>query len=133
MKFLKIITIVSFLFTIGVDKNELMNLFVLLFYLNDLAHVMGPNYEIFLPGSLMGIFIVGLFFIIFMCKKYKNRYLLTGSLILLLGIEVYLSGILHYHKITFWFMFPFLVFIASSVVLLIKSFKGNKVIINTLF
>ncbi|RDC54894.1 hypothetical protein DU508_18935 [Pedobacter chinensis] len=129
MKYLKIISIISFLLINGLGEHGIPNfagIFLCLHeFLTDII-TLPHTHEIAWGLGLFAISAIGCILIILFSKKYRDRYLLVFSFMVLIAIEIYSSGILRYNKITLWFIFPFLVFIVSSVVLILRSFKSQR-------
>jgi len=130
MKYLKTIATISFLLINGLGEHGIPN-FAGIFlglhqFINDIV-TQPHTHEIAWKLGLFAISAIGCILIILFSKKYRDRYLLVFSFIVLIAIEIYSSGALRYQKITFWFIFPFSIFFVSTVILIIKSFKKAKV------
>ncbi|MBT2563404.1 hypothetical protein J7E50_01320 [Pedobacter sp. ISL-68] len=129
MRYLKILSIISFLLINGLGEHGIptfagIGLCIYQFINDILTFIHNNNKEISWSLGLIGISTIICISIILLAKKYKDRYLLALSLIILLGIEIYMSGVLRYYdKIDPWFIFPMLVFLVSSITLVAKSFK----------
>lgn len=128
MKYLKILSIISFLFVNGLGEHGIPNFagipLCLLSFFDDLqVHTfLKISWGLGVVGVLSLAALIGIAFF----RQYRDRFLLLACFIALLVIEVYFSGILHHNKIIFWFAFPLSVFITSSVALIIISFKKPK-------
>jgi hypothetical protein len=129
MRFLKIIVLVSFLLINGLGPHGIPNFAGILICLNqfiiDIFNSFSHEYEISWILGLVGISSITSILMILLSKKYRDRYLLMIALAVLLSCEIFLSDILHYQAITSWFIFPLIVFILSSVVLITKNFQGK--------
>lgn len=130
MRLLKIITVTSFLFINGLGPHGIPNFagipLCLYQFTIDIFNSFSHKYEISWLLGLVGVSTIGAISIVLFSKQYKDRYLVAVALSILLCSEIFLSAVLHHHKLIFWFIFPFLVFIASSIALLLKSFRDKK-------
>lgn len=128
MRTLKIITLVSYLFINGLGPHGIPNFagipLCLLSFLNDL--LTQTFFNISWGLGILGLLSVFCLITIAFSRQFKDRFLLIYSLLVLISIEVFLSDILHHQKLIFWFVFPLLLFMACSILLIIKSFKGKK-------
>ncbi|REC64449.1 hypothetical protein DRF65_02440 [Chryseobacterium pennae] len=131
MKGLKIISVISFLLIGGIQLHATVNLIMLLLYIYTLIQnifspppVLDSSWE-----SLLIIPIIGTIIIFLSCKRYTDRFLLLTCSAGLLLTLILLSGITdpdNYTRITFGFIIPFLGFIISSLLLIVKIFKTKE-------
>lgn len=129
MKYLKIITIVSFLLIVGLDQKGFPNFITIFicasqFLINLLSQ---PFNEISWGLGLAALSAIACIFLILFSKHYKDRYILIFCFATLLCIEVYFSGILRYQNFISWFIYPLLIFVVSMIVLIVINFKPNKI------
>jgi|GEM_PF-1957625 len=103
MKYLKAISIISFLLINGLGPHGIPNFagipLCLYQFVIDIFSSFSNKYEIAWILGLVGISCMASILIIIVSKKYRDRYLLTGALIALFCCEVFLSNIIHYQKI----------------------------------
>jgi hypothetical protein len=129
MKYLKIASIVSFLFIEGTSLHGVPTfaaIFLCIYqFLNDII-TLPHHHEVSWMLGLIGFSAIVCLLAILFSRRYKDRILLILAFIALTIIEGYISGIFNYHKITVWFVFPLLIFIVSSVMLVILNFKFPK-------
>lgn len=127
MRLLKIIVIISFLLINGLGEHGIPNFagipLCIYQFTIDIFNSFSHKYEISWLLGLVGISSATSILIVFLSKKYKGRYLLVIALTILLCSEVFFSSILHNQEIISWFIFPLLVFIVSSTILVVKSFE----------
>jgi hypothetical protein len=129
MKILKIITILSFLFIIGLQENGYPILFMLILYAYQFLHDLFTFN--FLGNSwLMGISlpIIG---IIILYKRFADRsfFIYLLCFIIFVAAVIYFTGIferVNWQRVSFWFLIPSFTFIISSILLLVKSYKIYK-------
>ncbi|WP_157255308.1 hypothetical protein [Pedobacter sp. Leaf216] len=130
MRYLKILSIISFLLINGLGEHGIptfagIGLCMYQFVSDLLNYIHYKNIEISWSLGLVGISTIASILIILLSRRYKNRYPLLVSFIILCCTGVYMCGVLrHYDKIQPWFIYPFLVFVISSVILIIKNFKN---------
>lgn len=131
IRILKIISIISFLLIEGIQLHPTINLIMLLLY----AYTLVDNIVLLSPISdtswecLLIIPIIGTFIVVLLLKKYKDRYLTLLCLIALLFTAILLSGIYdqnNYQRISYSLIIPFLIFIASSLLLIVLTFRNKK-------
>jgi hypothetical protein len=118
---LKFISILSFLLINGVQENGVPNFAILLIYLFQFfSDVFSNTAAIFWEG-LITIPIFGLLILFLRSKNYKD---LLSCFLSLLVVLVYITGVLNnYHRIGLTFIIPLLIFLISSiyVILLVKK------------
>ncbi|EQB90973.1 hypothetical protein HZQ19_02965 [Elizabethkingia anophelis] len=117
---LALISIVSFLLIPGLHYDSLPTIF---FYIVDVISslfIESPKIEIVLQFILI-ICIIGAF-TVFLSEK-KNRNLKIFCFIALMIFAVYFSYIWDGAQITTWFVVDILVFMISSLLIIIKDFK----------
>jgi hypothetical protein len=117
----KIISIISFLMIPGLHENGVPNLALLAIYLYQfLNDLLGKSYRIFWEGIIVIPILVAL--IVFLLNK--NFKILLICFVILLASLIYTTGILNnFFRIDFWFVFIFLVFLTSSIFVLLKTQK----------
>ncbi|MBC6109150.1 hypothetical protein ACFOG5_12440 [Pedobacter fastidiosus] len=129
MKYLKIISIISFLLINGLGPHGIPNfagiLLCLYQFFIDIIDSFTGGYEISWLLGFVGISVTASISIVCFAKKYNDRYQLAIALVILLANEVFLSNILNYQKLKPYFLFPLLVFLISSTALIIKGFKAK--------
>lgn len=129
MKVLKILSVISFLLINGLGEHGIPNFAGILISLYEFAKdiiTLPHNYEISWGLGLFSIVRIVCLLIMIISKKYRDRYLFLISFITLIALEIYSSGVLSFHKMTFWFLFPLLLFITSSIMLIVIHFKKQK-------
>ncbi|PWS30860.1 hypothetical protein [Pedobacter paludis] len=128
MKYLKIISITSFLLINGLGPHGIPNfagiLLCLLCLIDSLLSqtFFGISWGLGIIGVLSLASLISISF----SRPHKDHFLLIFAFIALTGFEVFLSDILHHQKLIFWFVFPLLLFVVSSILLIIKSFESQK-------
>mgnify|MGYP003612183535 CR=1 FL=1 len=130
MKVLKIITLMSFLFIEGVQLHGTLNIVTLFIYLyqfiSDIITFSHPS-KIFWSGGLFGALVILTFVVVFSCKNYIDKYLLLFCFFALLITILVFSGVLYpenWHRISYGFLISFIIFMASSIILILKNFKN---------
>ncbi len=126
MKTLKIISVVSFLLIFGTQEVELP-IFISILYIIVNLLVNTNNLELdFWIFGLLGISLIATLIIYLLCKKGKDRFLLLFCFIALLVSALFLTGAFdqnNYERISFGFVIPLLIFIISSLIVIIKDFR----------
>lgn len=80
-------------------------------------------------GFIFSITILGTITVFFLCKKYKEKYLLILCFITLLLAIIFITGsynIENFKRLSLWTIIPFLIFIISSMILIVKNFTKQK-------
>ncbi|MBW4359632.1 hypothetical protein [Flavobacterium taihuense] len=121
IKILKIIAITSFLMIPGLDENGTPNLAFMMLCLFQFFHdIFNASTVIFWEGFII-IAIIAALVVFLISKSYK--ILLFSFLVLLIPLT-YASGLItNYARINFWFLFTFLIFIISSIWVIILAQK----------
>ncbi|MDX6183585.1 hypothetical protein SGQ44_14710 [Flavobacterium sp. Fl-77] len=121
IKILKIIAIISFLIIPGLDENGTPNLaFMMLCLYQFFYDICNASTVIFWEGFII-IPIIAALIVFFISKSYK--ILFFCFLVLLIPLT-YASGLItNYSRINFWFLFTFLLFILSSIGVIILAQK----------
>ncbi|WP_281632101.1 hypothetical protein [Flavobacterium luteolum] len=116
LKVLKLIAIISFLVTFGVQENGVPNFILLIIYFCQFLYDLFNNTTSILWQGLITIPTSGLLVLFLRSKNYK---ILLGSFIILLLILVFITGLIYnYHRINIAFLLPLTVFVISSVYLI---------------
>lgn len=127
MKILKIVAIISFLLICSTDQKGFPVFIMLMIYLVDFFQSFTyNNLGISWSSFTFTVLTIGTLIIFFKCKKFQDRYLqLFSFLVLLISIVVFF-GILNVKNLSLWnlyFLLPFLVFIMSSIILILIDFE----------
>lgn len=133
MKIIKLLCIISFLLisSIGDNGQPIIIILFLYFYqlINDLLHLTTTP-SIFWEGIIV-IPVIGALIILAFFKQYKNKLLLYLSILALLISIIELTGIINFShstlSSTLSFTIPFIIFIISSIILIIKYHKKREV------
>lgn len=127
MKTLKIISVVSFLLIEGIQLHGTMNFALLFLYLVDFIQSFTyNNLGISWETGTFAIFTIGTVIIYLLCREAKDRFLLLFCFIALLVSVLFLTGAFdqnNYVRISFGFVIPLLIFIISSLIVIIKYFS----------
>lgn len=126
MKALKIASIISYLLICSIDPKGFPIIIMLLIYLVDFFQSftynnLGISWSSFILSTLT----IATLYVFFKCKKDKDKYLqMFCFLVLVITLAVF-SGIFNsYYSISsLYFLLPFLIFITSSITLILLSFK----------
>lgn len=130
---LKIIVITSFLFICSIDQVGLpiiIEIFIFLYqFVNDI--IVPSSIGIFWEGGLLTGLVISSLIILWLCKIYKDKYILLLCFIALLSSTFMFTGIFNpynYYKRTLpiSFILPMSIFIISSTILIVKNFKKKK-------
>ena len=131
-KSIKIIAIISFLLTCSIDEKGLPIMVTLLIYsfvsIQEIVYY-GHLHNILWEGLIYLPLVIGTIIVFFNTKKYKERYLQVFCFISLLMTSIPLTGCLdidRYNHIKLDFIIPLSVFIISSLVLIILTFRDQK-------
>lgn len=128
MKTLKTVSFISFLLISGLQEVGLP-IFISIVYIIVNLVINSNNSDIdFWIGSLLGISIIGTLIIYLFCKKGKDRFLSLFCFIALLLAVLFLTGatdFTNYKRISLGFVIPLLIFIISSVWIIILNFKKS--------
>lgn len=127
IKTLKIISIISFLLISGIQEHGIPNIGLLTLYLFQAIHdiISNNSFRIFWEG-LLTVPIIGIWIIFFKNRNYK--ILLFYFLCLLISL-IYSTGAFYtfnYHRIDFWYILLFLIFIVSSLAVIYLTQKEIK-------
>lgn len=126
MKTLKIISILSFLFIVGLQQNGYPILFMLVLFayqfINDLF-----SFQFLADSWKMGISlpIIGVI-IFYRSLSNKSFYVNLSCFILFIFAAIYFTGIWelqNWRRFSLWFFIPSLIFFVSSILVLVKSYK----------
>lgn len=129
MKYLKILSIISFLFINGLGEHGIptfagIGLCTFQFISDLLNYIHNKNIEISWLLGLVSICTISSILVVLLSGGFKDRYALLVSFIILCSIEVYMSGIYrHYNSVEPWFIFPSLVYLITAIIIIIKSFR----------
>lgn len=131
---LKIIVITSFLFICGIDQVGLPIIIeILIFFYQFVNDIITPpnSIGIFWEGGWLTVLVIGTLVILWLCKIYKDKYLLLLCFIALLFSTFMFTGITNsynYYKRDFpiSYVLPLSIFIISSIMLIILYFKKSK-------
>ena len=77
-------------------------------------------------GALFTLALLGTVFTILFSNKYVNRFLVAFCYATLFVSIIYLTGVnnaKNWNRISSWFVVPTVIFIASSTIVILKSFK----------
>lgn len=130
MKIIKFLCIISFLLTSNIGDNAQPVIIILFLYfyqfINDLLHFTATP-SIFWEGLIV-IPVIGTLSILVFFKQHKNKSLLYLSILALLISLIELTGLIHfpYSAIKLSFTIPFIIFIISALLLIIKYNKKRK-------
>lgn len=126
MKILKILSIISFLLLEGVDQHGTFTIILMLLTIYQFFHdLFQLNFDIDLSlGMLATVLVIITLVIFYKCRRYKDRYVQLLCFICLLICSIYFSGIMKYNIITGSYIITFLIFIISSIALIIWNFKS---------
>lgn len=128
IKLLKIIAIISFLIIPGLQENAIPNFALLLIFLFQFfSDIINQELSIFWEGFI-SIPIIGTLITFYLCEKRRDVYLQIFCFIALLMSILILSEIAYpsnFHRISYEFIVPLVVFIITSILLIVKSFFGT--------
>lgn len=133
MKIIKLLCIISFLLISSLGDNGQPIIIILFLYcyqlINDLLHFTTTPF-IFWEGIIV-IPVIGTLIILAFFKRYKNKFLLYLCILALLVSIIELTGIINSLHLevrpTLSFTVPFIIFITSSIILIIKYSKKREV------
>ncbi|MET4082274.1 hypothetical protein ABIB40_002232 [Pedobacter sp. UYP30] len=126
MNYIKTLSVVFFLLINGLGEHGLPNFILIPIFLFQFCNEIFAHYEISWMSGLIPIAIITSLIIISFSRGYKDRYKLLVAILILCALETYMSEILQHKKLMFWFVFPSIVFTASSLILILKIFKKPK-------
>jgi len=125
MKILKIISITSYLMICGCDQVGLPIFVSILYFMMAAANTKYFYLDSFY-GALFTLALLGTVFTILFSNKYVNRFLVAFCYATLFVSIIYLTGVnnaKNWNRISSWFVVPTVIFIASSTIVILKSFK----------
>ena len=128
MRLLKILSVTSFLLISGLGQHAIPNFVMIPFSLEQFLQSIATKHgdQIWWDLAVYSIGVIFCICIIAFSRKYKDRYMLLASLVILLVVEIYTSEIFHHNKLIFWFIFPFLIFFITSSLLVLKNFRAKE-------
>ena len=129
MRILKIICIISFLLIEGIQQHASMNFGMIILYLYQFFHdiVNLRNVQnIFWSGGLISIVIIITLITLYTTKRYTDRFIVIFCIIFLFFCIIYIDGIHTLQNLKIGFIFPFVVFVISSISLIILNFKKRE-------
>ena len=132
MKIIKLLCIISFLLISSLGDNGQPIIIILFLYcyqlINDLLHFTTTP-SIFWEGIIV-IPVIGTLIILAFFKEYKNKFLLYLCILALLISIIELTGIINSSRSTvrstLSFTIPFIIFIISSLILIINYSKKRE-------
>lgn len=127
MRILKIVSLLSYLSITGLQEHSIPMVGAIVYYWVNLFSniqyripISDPSWE-----SVIVIPLTIVLLIFFFSRSYKNRYLAVFCFITLVIFALYLSGLVNYFEnLNAYFLIPFLIFLASSILALKIQFKS---------
>lgn len=132
-KTLKIIAIISFLLICSIDQKGFPISTILIIYsfvsFQELFNSGNQN-DILWEGIMLPILIIGTLITFYKCRENKDKYIQLLCFIALLLSIINLTGICNpnnYFKpsLPISFILPMVIFVISSLILIMKNFKKN--------
>lgn len=129
MRFLKIISIISFLLINGLDENRTLNLGLILVFLFEFIRGITHFWEndIFWEG-IITIPLIGTLIVFSQCKNRKDSYLYLICFISLLLSALVLTEVIYpknYEKVSYGYVVSLLIFMCSSLLIFFKLLRKN--------
>lgn len=129
MKTLKIICIISFLLIEGMQQHASINFGMVTLYLYQFFHdiINFHNVQnIFWSGGLISILVIITLITLYTTKNYSDRFIVIVCIIFLFFCIMYIDGIHSLQNLKIGFIFPLVIFIISSFLLIILNFKKRE-------